>query len=189
MFVMYRSIVERHSKASWCMNRKEAAIFAFDLAFGAFDINTQTLTLQNAVGVQGVLTVDNGGNLKINNSGVTTVAYVDNEFATHEYDKIDFKDSSNVVRSLIPSITGSLTYNNTALVDLTYHATQLAGKADNSRVLTDVPANALFSDTLYSHPSQHSISMITGLPARRVLLVQIGRGMSSNPDICFHVFF
>ena len=71
-----------------------------NVGFGAFDINTQTLTLQNSAGVQGLLTVDNGGNLKINNSGVTTVAYVDNEFATHEYDKIDFKDSSNVVRSV-----------------------------------------------------------------------------------------
>ena len=90
-----------------------------NVGFGAFDINTRTLTLQNSSGVQGLLTVDLGGNLKINNSGVTTVAYVDNEFATHEYDTIDFKDSSNVVRSLIPSITGSLTYDGTALVDLT----------------------------------------------------------------------
>ena len=39
----------------------------------------------------------------------------------------------------------------------------LAGKVDNSRVLTDVPSGAVFTDTLYVHPSQHSISMITGL--------------------------
>jgi len=29
--------------------------------------------------------------------------------------------------------------------------------------LTNVPANAVFTDTLYTHPSQHSIAMITGL--------------------------
>ena len=39
----------------------------------------------------------------------------------------------------------------------------LDSKVDDSQVLTNVPANALFTDTLYTHPSQHSISMITGL--------------------------
>ena len=39
----------------------------------------------------------------------------------------------------------------------------LADKLNKSSVLTNVPANALFMDTLYTHPSQHSISMITGL--------------------------
>ncbi len=89
-----------------------------NVGFGAFDINTRTLTLQNAAGVSALLTVDNGGNVKFDTSGVTTVACVDNEFATHEYDELRLKDSSNVVRLLVPSITGSLTYNGTALVDL-----------------------------------------------------------------------
>ena len=31
--------------------------------------------------------------------------------------------------------------------------TALAGKVDNSKVLTDVPANAKFTDTVYTHPS------------------------------------
>ena len=39
----------------------------------------------------------------------------------------------------------------------------LSQKAETSQVLTNVPANAVFTDTLYTHPSQHSISMITGL--------------------------
>ena len=37
----------------------------------------------------------------------------------------------------------------------------LNGKVDNSRVLTDVPANAKFTDTVYSHPSSHPASMVT----------------------------
>ena len=41
--------------------------------------------------------------------------------------------------------------------------TLLAGKVDNSQVLTPVPAGATFTDTIYSHPNYHSISMITGL--------------------------
>ena len=31
--------------------------------------------------------------------------------------------------------------------------------------MTNVPANAVFTDTVYTHPSSHPISMITGLPA------------------------
>lgn len=39
----------------------------------------------------------------------------------------------------------------------------LAGKVDNARVLTDVPAGAVFTDTVYTHPTTHSISEISGL--------------------------
>ncbi len=38
--------------------------------------------------------------------------------------------------------------------------TALDGKVDNSRVLTDVPANAKFTDTVYTHPATHSADMI-----------------------------
>ena len=41
----------------------------------------------------------------------------------------------------------------------------LNGKVDDSQVLTNVPANAVFTDTLYAHPSQHDISDISGLQA------------------------
>jgi len=39
----------------------------------------------------------------------------------------------------------------------------LNGKVANSRVLTDVPENATFTDTVYSAPSSRPISYITGL--------------------------
>jgi len=39
----------------------------------------------------------------------------------------------------------------------------LDGKVANSRVLTDVPENASFTDTVYSAPSSRPISYITGL--------------------------
>lgn len=39
--------------------------------------------------------------------------------------------------------------------------TALDGKVDNSRVLTDVPLDAVFTDTVYTHPSSHSATMIT----------------------------
>ena len=41
--------------------------------------------------------------------------------------------------------------------------TSLNGKVSGNRVLTDVPANAVFTDTVYTHPSNHAISVITGL--------------------------
>ena len=43
--------------------------------------------------------------------------------------------------------------------------TLLAGKVDTAQVLTNVPSGAVFTDTLYTHPSQHGISVITGLQA------------------------
>ena len=39
--------------------------------------------------------------------------------------------------------------------------TALDGKVDNSRVLTDVPVNAKFTDTIYSHPASHPATIIT----------------------------
>lgn len=41
--------------------------------------------------------------------------------------------------------------------------TALDGKVDDSQVLTDVPAGALFTDTIYTHPAEHPISKISGL--------------------------
>ena len=39
-------------------------------------------------------------------------------------------------------------------------------KVDNSRVLTDVPLNAKFTDTIYTHPASHPYTMITGVPTK-----------------------
>ena len=41
--------------------------------------------------------------------------------------------------------------------------TLLNGKVDDGQVLTDVPQNAVFTDTLYSKPANEPISYITGL--------------------------
>ena len=50
-------------------------------------------------------------------------------------------------------------------VSLRVTAGGMEAKADKSQVLTDVPAGALFTDTntVYTHPSAHPISLITGL--------------------------
>lgn len=40
---------------------------------------------------------------------------------------------------------------------------QLNGKVDDSQVLTDVPANAVFTDTIYTKPASEPISYISGL--------------------------
>ena len=41
--------------------------------------------------------------------------------------------------------------------------TLLDGKVDDSQVLTNVPSGALFTDTVYTHPTNHAISVVTGL--------------------------
>ena len=217
-------------------------------------------TVTVGMGIQAVAS-DANGTLQLNLTG------------TESRSQLKLIDSQNVVRSIVPSITGALTYNSSTLVDLTYlssnfsttasvntslaakqptlttgagaflngatlssytlrwngsstpsvataiqelhwdgytmaetvnigtgkieltigrptdMATQtwtntqlalkandadvtlafagynvlLSQKAETSQVLTNVPANAVFTDTLYTHPSQHSISMITGL--------------------------
>ena len=43
----------------------------------------------------------------------------------------------------------------------------LNGKVDNSKVQTDVPVNAKFTDTVYSHPASHPASMITESSTKR----------------------
>ena len=54
----------------------------------------------------------------------------------------------------------------------TYTAAEVSGlqaeldsKVDDSQVLTNVPAGALFTDTVYTHPATHSISEVSGLQA------------------------
>ena len=98
-------------------------------------------------------------------------------------------DANGVVRLLNTNVAGDLIWNtqemattaamngllgaytNTAALNtlLGTYATMVAlnnaisTKANSSQVLTDVPINALFTDTLYVHPSQHQIATITGL--------------------------
>jgi len=39
----------------------------------------------------------------------------------------------------------------------------LAEKIDDAQVLTNVPSGAVFTDTVYTHPANHAISVVTGL--------------------------
>lgn len=64
------------------------------------------------------------------------------------------------------ALQADIVTNTTSIGNLSTSTTAaLAGKVDDSQVLTDVPANAVFTDTVYSHPLHHPISMITGLQA------------------------
>lgn len=67
----------------------------------------------------------------------------------------DIKNSiANLTEEDIPDIAISKVKNLQNALD---------GKVDNSRVLTDVPAGAVFTDTVYEHPLNHPISLITDL--------------------------
>jgi hypothetical protein len=54
---------------------------------------------------------------------------------------------------------------NHAISVITGLQSALDGKVANSRVLTDVPAGAVFTDTTYSHPATHTIAEVSGLQA------------------------
>ena len=234
-------------------------------------------TVTVGTGIQAVAS-DANGTLQLNLTG------------TESRSQLKLIDSQNVVRSIVPSITGALTYNSSTLVDLTYlssnfsttasvntslaakqptlttgagtflngatissytlrwngsstpsvataiqelhwdsytmaetvnigtgkieltigHPTDMATqtwtntqlalkandadvtlafagynlllsqKAETSQVLTNVPANAVFTDTLYTHPSQHSISMITGLQTELNKISALKTGVSGR---------
>ena len=75
-----------------------------NVAFGAFDINTRTVTLQNSSGVTVVLEVDNGGNLNLNGSaGVMTLPLLNAWSPT----VLKRTDSGGTVRNLACSLTGA----------------------------------------------------------------------------------
>jgi len=79
--------------------------------------------------------------------------------------------TTSALMTLLNSLTIYLsTFHSTDLANtLTNYTTSSAlmtllnGKVDDGQVLTNVPTNAVFTDSIYTHPSQHPISMITGL--------------------------
>ena len=59
---------------------------------------------------------------------------------------------------------GGGSYDDTALTQaVATNAAAIQLKADASDLLTPVPAGAQFTDTIYTHPSSHPFSMVTGL--------------------------
>jgi len=59
--------------------------------------------------------------------------------------------------------------------------TALAGKVDDGQVLTDVPASAVFTDTVYTHPANHAISVTTGLQTALDAKVDDGQVLTDVP--------
>ena len=88
---------------------------AANVAFGAFDINTRTVTLQNSSGVTVGLSVDLGGNLTLNGSdGVLTVPILN----AWGFLALKLTDSGGTARLLTPSLTGALIWNGNQLVTI-----------------------------------------------------------------------
>ena len=115
-----------------------------------------------------MLSVDNGGNLNKGADGVVTIPVL-NAWSPMV---LKLTDSGGTVRNLASSLTGALVWNSSQLVtinDLNNYTTTSAlttllnAKVDDSQVLTNVPANALFTDTVYTHPATHAIAEISGL--------------------------
>ena len=69
-----------------------------------------------------------------------------------------FQDSANYAGELLANRCSTFQYN-PATDNLT------VGKINGFTIETSVPANAKFTDTVYTHPSTHPASMITGLAA------------------------
>ena len=76
----------------------------------------------------------------------------------------NYTTTSNL-NTLLASYTNTTGINTllSAYTNTTDLNTLLTSKVDDSQVLTNVPSGAIFTDTVYTHPSQHPIAMITGL--------------------------
>ena len=99
------------------------------------------------------LTVDGAGTIHSNNYTDTVYTHPSNHaisVITGLQTALDSKQDSIGNGDLTIAMVNSL-------------QTSLNGKVSGNRVLTDVPVNAVFTDTVYTHPSNHAISVITGL--------------------------
>jgi len=99
------------------------------------------------------LTVDGAGTVHSNNYTDTVYTHPDNHaisVITGLQTALDSKQDSIGNGDLTIAMVNSL-------------QTSLNGKVSGNRVLTDVPINAVFTDTVYTHPTNHAISVITGL--------------------------
>jgi hypothetical protein len=72
---------------------------------------------------------------------------------------------SSTDKDLTQSATGGLLWNGVDLINLTAQNSALSLYPLATRLLTDVPVNALFSDTVYTKPAAEAIAYITGLQA------------------------
>ena len=84
-------------------------------------------TVTVGTGIQAVAS-DANGTLQLNLTG------------TESRSQLKLIDSQNVVRSIVPSITGALTYNSSTLVDLTYLSSNFSTTASvNTSLATKQP--------------------------------------------------
>jgi len=111
-----------------------------------------------------------GGMVSTNTESGIAVTYDDTA------GKLNF-DVNDPVVTLTGDVTGSATMTNLGNISITTTVaddshnhvisnidglqTALDGKVDDSQVLTNVPAGALFTDTVYTHPANHPPSIIS----------------------------
>lgn len=61
----------------------------------------------------------------------------------------------------LPPLDYAASSHTHTIANITGLQTALDGKVDDSQVLTNVPSGAVFTDTIYTHPSSHPATMIT----------------------------
>jgi len=95
---------------------------------------------------------------------------------------LSLKTAQGVTVIITADNGGNLSIGSAGIVTVPYLTPLLTNKANSSQVLTDVPSGALFTDTLYTHPSQHSMSMITGLTAALNLKANSSQVLTNVPS-------
>ena len=163
------TITEGSTNLYYTDARSRAAIsatgsLAYDNGTGVISFTMNDETVQDIVGAMVASNTESG----------IAVTYDDAS------GKLNF-DVGDPTITLAGDLTGSVTLTNLAngtltatIVDDSHNHVianvdglqgELDAKVDDSQVLTDVPAGALFTDTVYTHPAAHAISFITGLQA------------------------
>ncbi len=113
------------------------------------------------------------GQTTFNVAGGFDSGYVDVYMDGVKLHTSDFADTSGTAIVLVLGASenqlidviayGTFTLSNLSIPDINTLQTSLDAKIDDAQVLTDVPVNALFTDTIYSKPSTEPISYISGL--------------------------
>ena len=107
-----------------------------------------------------------GNSQYINNTNTDDLVYYDKLMYNPIQDifKVGTVYSPNIVKTLsISNDIITITKGDSSSSTITVNNVANAKKVNNLTVETAVPKNAVFTDTVYTHPATHAASMITGL--------------------------
>jgi len=130
--------------------------------------NTDKMYTRSKAGATGLVEAQRTG-IKFERLEITDVLFLPDNTIEDDDIKNGVISTAKLASQTVTDLNQTLTWdaaNGTIAISGTGGNTiDLDGKVDDSQVLTNVPAGAVFTDTVYTHPATHSISEVAGLQA------------------------